>query len=478
MSLKSSERRLVCRYLEGTNDSNHREGDIVRATSSWTVATLVVCTLLVVGTASAEDWPAWRGPGGRGVWSEDGIVARFPSEGLTVRWRTPIKEGYAGPAVADGRVFVADFERHKGTPRIDGVERLLALDENTGEVLWRRSWEVDYSSMMGSYAEGPRAVATVDGDRVYIVGAAGDLLCLHTATGEIVWRKHYPTDYDVGVPIFGFSSAPIVNSDLLIAIVGGEPDALVVAFDKRTGEEIWRALKASSEPGYAQPTIVEAAGRRQLLIWHPLAISSLDPDSGAVLWNFPYEARDTLSVATPVVENDRLFLTQFYGGSLMLELDDRPGVTELWRFKGRSEMPGETKALHSLITTPVFKGETVYGIDSYGELRALDALTGRRLWSDGKMVRQGRWGSAFVVEQGDRWVVVNDQGELIFCRFARDGYEEIDRTQLIEPTTSAGYGARKMFDTRVSWAHPAFANRHVLIRNDKEVLSVSLASSD
>lgn len=432
----------------------------------------------LAGASAAEDWPGWRGPGGRAVWNEDGILERFPSHGLTVRWRSPIKEGYAGPVVADGRVFVADFEHRRGTLRIDGTERLLALDEATGKVLWSHSWEVDYSRIMGSYAEGPRAVATVDGDRVYIVGAAGHLLCLRTSTGAVVWQKHYPTDYDVGVPVFGFSSSAIVDGDLLIAIVGGEPDALVVAFDKRTGDEVWRALEASSEPGYSQPTIVEAAGRRQLLIWHPLAISSLDPQSGAVLWNFPYEAKSSLSVATPVVENDLLFLTQFYGGSLMLELDDRPGAKELWRFKGHTEMPRDTEALHSLITTPIFEGNTIYGIGSYGELRALDAPTGKRLWVDQAMARQGRWGSAFMVRHGDRWVVVNDLGELIFCRFTRDGYQEIDRTQLVEPTTSAGYGPRRLFDVKINWAHPAFANRHVFIRNDTEVLSVSLARND
>ncbi len=442
------------------------------------LATLLLGSLVTAGASLAEDWPEWRGPGGRAIWSEDGIVERFPSEGLTVRWRTPIKEGYAGPVVAGGKVFVADFERHKGTPRIDGTERMLALDEATGKVLWTHSWEVDYSSLMASYAEGPRAVPTVDGDRVYVIGAAGHLLCLNTNTGKVIWQKHYPTDYDVGIPVWGFSSSPIVNGDLLIAIVGGEPDALVVAFDKKTGAEVWRALEASSEPGYSQPTIVEVAGHRQLLIWHPMAMSSLDPDSGDVLWHFPFETRGALTVATPVVENNLLFLSTFYGGSLMLELDDGPGVKELWRMKGRSEMPGDTEALHSLITTPILKGETIYGIDSYGELRALDAPTGKRLWEDKTMARQGRWGSAYVVEQGDRWVVFNDLGELILCRFTRNGYEEIDRTKLIEPTTSAGFGPRKRFDAKINWGHPAYANRHVFIRNDVEILSASLEKAD
>ena len=430
------------------------------------------------GDLRSDDWPEWRGPGGKAVWTEDGIIERFPSDGLTVRWRTPVQEGYAGPAVADGRVFVADFAREEESGRIGGKERVLALDEATGEILWSSTWNVDYARIMASYAEGPRAVPTVDGDRVYIMGAAGHLICLNTENGEMMWQKHYPTDYDVGVPIFGFSSSPIVYGDTLIAIVGGEPDAMVVAFDKLTGKEKWRALEANSEPGYSQPTIVHAAGREQLLIWHPLAISSLDPSTGEVLWNFPYEARDTLSVATPMVENGRLFLTQFYGGALMLELDDRPGVKELWRKKGLTEMPGDTEALHSLITTPVFEGETVYGIDSYGELRALDAKTGERLWEDKTMARQGRWGSAFIVEQGDRLIVFNDEGELIFCRFKRGGYEEIDRIELIEPTTSAGFGKSRFADALINWGHPAFANQHVIVRNDKEVISVSLAEPE
>ncbi len=375
--------------------------------------------LLIVASAGvcfAGDWPAWRGPQGDAVWREEGILERFPEGGLDIRWRVPIGEGYAGPAVAAGRVFVGDFARHEGTPRIDGIERLVALDQATGEILWTQSWEVDYSAMMGSYAEGPRAVPSVADDLVYFMGAAGHLMALRVETGEIAWQKHYPTDYDVTVPIFGFSSAPLIDGELLIALVGGEPDAMVVAFDRRTGEEAWRAIETRSEPGYSQPAIVEAGGRRQLLIWHPLAITSLDPESGEILWNFDYETRDTLSVANPIVAKDRLFLTQFYGGSLMLQLNDDSTVTELWRRRGHTEMPKDTDALHSLNTTPLFDGETVWGIDSYGELRALDAATGDRLWTDTTMARQGRWGSAFIVEQGDRMIAFTDLGDLVFFR--------------------------------------------------------------
>ena len=333
---------------------------------------------------------------------------------------------------------------------------------------------------MGSYADGPRVTPTVDEERAYLMGAAGDLVAMNVQTGEIVWRKNYPTDYDVGVPIFGFSSAPIVRGEKLIALVGGEPDALVVAFDRRTGEELWRSLGVRSEPGYATPTVVEAAGREQMLIWHPLAISGLDPDSGEELWTFEYEAKDTLSVATPVVAKDRLFLTQFYGGSLMLQLgrDEQGGytATELWRKKGESEMPGKTDGLHSLITTPLFDGDTIWGIDSYGELRALDAATGERIWEDKTFARQGRWGAAFSVRQGDRYVAFTDTGDVVFYRVDREAYQELSRTHLLEPTINAGFGPRRYAEAFVHWGHPAFANRNIFVRNDEKVIAASLAA--
>ena len=434
--------------------------------------------LVASAPVAAEDWPAWRGTDGLAIWSEEGILEELPESGLEVRWRAEVKEGYAGPAVAGGRVFVADFER-AGPRKLAGRERVVALDEETGEHLWTHAWEVSYAAIMGSYAEGPRAVPTVSGNRVYAVGAAGHLVCLDTETGKVVWQKHYPSDYDVGVPIFGFSSSILIRGDLAITIVGGEPDAMVVAFDKETGEERWRALETVSEPGYAQPTVVELAGREQLLVWHPVALAGLDPDTGEVLWEFAYEAKDTLSVANPVVSGNRLFVTQFYGGSLMLEIEktaDGFEAKELWRAKGESEMPGKTAALHSLITTPIFEGETVYGIDSYGELRALEAATGQRLWENKKMVRQGRWGTAFSVRQGDRWVAFTDEGDVVFYRLDREAYQELSRTRLLEPTTSAGFGPRRFADALVNWGHPAFANRHIVVRNDREVISASLAA--
>ena len=442
---------------------------------------VLIVTGVVWGAQSlaADDWPQWRGAGRLAVWHEDGIVDRFPDDGLKVTWRTPVRSGFAGPAVADGRVFVLDWQEDPESRTLDGTERLVALDEETGEVLWTHEWGTTYRMLQGSYAVGPRATPTVDGDRVYALGATGMLHCLDVETGELLWQKSYIEDYDTSVATWGIASAPLVDGERLIAIVGGEPDALVVAFDKRTGEELWRALDVVGEMGYGQPVIAEAGGVRQLIVWHPAALASLDPETGAVYWEEPWEVSMGISVATPVRDDNYLLVSQFYNGSLMMRLDtDRPGATMIWKGGSRSEMPGETEGLHSLITTPIVSGENVYGVGSYGELRGLDARTGERLWMSGEMTAQARWGTAFMVRHGERYFVSNDEGYLIIARFTPEGYVELDRTMLLEATSSAGFGPQRRFDRLVSWAHPAFANRHVVQRNDREVIRASLAAAD
>ena len=147
----------------------------------------VVAVLVVAGivwgaqAVRAEDWTQWRGADRLAVWHETGIVESLPDTGLKVAWRAPIRSGFAGPAVADGRVFVLDWLEDPESRTLDGAERLVALDEATGEQLWVNEWATSYRMLQVSYAIGPRATPTVDGDRVYVVGASGECCAASTS---------------------------------------------------------------------------------------------------------------------------------------------------------------------------------------------------------------------------------------------------------------------------------------------------------
>ena len=436
-------------------------------TGPATAAALVFSLGLTV--LSANDWPEFRGEGRTGVWTESGILETFPADGLDVRWRTPIHHGFSGPSVADGRIFITDFERAGG---LDGTERILCLDEETGEILWTHSWDVSYLGV--SWDEGPRATPTVDGDRVYAVGATGIMTALSVETGDVIWTTNFVEDFGAEIPQWGFSSAPIVDGERVITLVGGTPDAKVVAFDRATGNEVWRALSSvEAGAGVAQPIFIDAGGVQQLIIWHPLAVSSLDPATGEVYWEQPFEVGYDMTVATPVRRATDLFLTTFYDGPMMLALDnDRPDATMRWRGNSRSEIL--TDGLHAVIGTPIIDGDHIYGFDSYGQLRCLVAATGERVWATQEATgERARWTTAFMVQHEDRVFINNDRGDLIIAKLSPEGYEEISRTPLLAPTSKPG-NRREL--TYVNLSHPAYANQHIIARNDEEIISASLAA--
>jgi outer membrane protein assembly factor BamB len=441
---------------------------------------------LAAGAARADDWPQWLGPKRDGVWREKGILDKFPAKGPKVLWRTPVARGYAGPAVAGGRVYLLDFQPAEGArdpgknpfnaTKLDGKERVLCLDEKTGKILWHHDYDCPYTI---SYPFGPRCTPVVAGGKVYTLGAMGDLLCLDAAKGTVLWSKNFPRDYDAPKPMWGFAAHPLLDGDKLICMVGGKGSE-VVAFDKDSGKEVWKALTLDGvQLGYCPPVVFEAGGKRQLIIWDPARVHSLDPASGKEYWSQRFMVGANMTIPTPRLDGNRLFLTNFYSGAMLLELDrDKPAAKVLWKKKGRNEQPDNTEALHCVISTPVFQGAYIYGVCSYGQMRCLEAATGKRLWMDlkatgSKEKSSDRWDNAFIVEQGGRYFLFNEQGDLIIAKLTPKGYEEVSRAHILAPTSKAGYGG---FLRTVVWSHPAFADRMMFARNDKEIVCVSLAS--
>ena len=405
----------------------------------------------------ADDWPQWLGPQRDGVWREEGIVEKFDGA-PKLRWKADIGGGYAGSAVAGGRVFVTDRQRAKGT------ERVLCFNEADGRPLWMHEYPCAYRV---SYSAGPRCTPTVDGDRVYTLGAMGNLFCLSVKDGKVLWQHDFKKDFGAKTPIWGFAAHPLVDGDKLICLVGGK-QGTTMAFNKMTGKVIWAALPGP-DLGYCPPMIFKAGGQRQLIIWHPRALNSIDPETGKVYWTEPFRIRSGLSIPTPRLHGDLLFVTSFYNGPLMMRLDkNKPKATVAWRATGRSER--NTEQLHAIIATPFIEDGHIYGVCSYGQFRCLKAATGERVWESLKPVtgKVGRWANAFLVKHRDRFFIHNEKGDLIIAKLSPKGYQEISRAKLIEPTNRAA-------GRQLVWSHPAFANRSIYLRNDKEVRCYSLA---
>ncbi|HEV3303029.1 MAG TPA: PQQ-binding-like beta-propeller repeat protein [Planctomycetaceae bacterium] len=438
----------------------------------------VIATLLASSALSANDWPQWLGPERDGVWRETGLIAQFPKEGPKIRWRVPIGSGYSGPAVVGDRVYVMDRQKRTGDATkpagsrgrsIPGNERVLCLSATDGKIIWKHEYDCPYTI---SYSSGPRCTPLIRDGRVYALGAMGDLTVLDAADGHLHWAKNLAHEFNVKVPFWGFAAHPLLDGDLLYCIVGGKGTA-VVALNKTTGTTVWKSLD-TVDTGYSPPMLYEFGGKKQLIVWLSEALYGLDPATGKQLWKHAYPdgvpmQRPAVNIITVKKVDDLLFISTFYHGPMMLKVEGDK-ATMVW--KGQSANPGKPDGAHCLMASPVFKDGYGYAVGSVGDLHCFKAKTHENVWETFAAVtgRKAECGTVFLVPQGDHFVLFNDQGDLILADLTPKGYHEISRAHILEPVEMAR-------GRNIVWSHPAFADRCVFARNEKEMVCVSLAQA-
>jgi len=383
----------------------------------------IIFPIALAFASRAEDWPQWRGSDRDGVWHETGIQKKFPAEALPVRWRAPVGYGFSSPVIAKGRVYVTDALLDR--PKVRG--RVLCFEETTGKLLWTFSREkTNYPAwaFVPGQEPSPNGTPVVADRKVYATGPqAHHLYCLEAVSGELVWERDLAQNYQIEETAT-ISASPLVDRDRVILQVGGKPDACVVAFDRKSGKEIWRSLNETA--GQASPIIVQAGGRRQLIVWTTQSVSSLDPATGQLFWREAFAAGNSSAVAT--------------------------------------------RRILSGTSTPLLQGNYVYSLSPDGNLVCLDAETGRQIWETDQVTRPKSGSSAtmHMTVNGSSVFIYNELGELILAHLSPQGYEEICRTRLVEPTYP--FGGRKL-----TWAAPSFANRHVFARTEKEIICAPLS---
>jgi outer membrane protein assembly factor BamB len=410
---------------------------------------LLALTLSVLLSAAlrADDWPQWRGPNRDGVCGETGLLQSFPAEGLKVRWRVPVGWGFSSPVVAQGRVYLADSELVK--PR--AKERLHCFDESTGKALWTHVYEAAYEDWAFDPKQevGPVTTPIVQNGKVYTLGRRGHLFCLDARKGDVLWQRNLEKDYQAG--------SPLIEGDLLILFLGEKSPACVVALNKDTGKEVWKALDETWT--YSSPIVITSGGKRQLIVWTQESVTSLDPAAGKTYWRQRLLTSNEYAVSTPVFHKDRLLI-----GGLMFQLDaDKPGAAVLWP---ASKAP--SRRIFSHTSTALFRGDHLFSAKSSGELICVEASTGKQVWEVDTVTDLKSGASIHLTPNGDSVLLYTDKGELIRAQLTSEGYQEISRVALLEPTFP--FAGRK-----VAWSPPAYANRHIFVRNGKELVCASLA---
>jgi hypothetical protein len=418
------------------------------------------------------DWPCFLGPTGDSVSPEKGLLASWPKDGPRIVWEKKMAEGYATTSISRGRAFVFDRLRH--------LARLQALKSETGEHIWSFEYTTDYADQY-NYSGGPRCCPVVDGDRVYIFGPEGMLHCIKAEDGKLVWKLDTQKEFNVRQNFFGVGSTPVIEGDLLIAMIGGSPpdskdtpfDELkgngtgVVAFDKYTGQVKW---KSSDElASYSSPVLATMGKQRRLFVFARGGLLGMDPTSGKVDFHYPWRARDLESVnaSNPVVVGHKVFITETYGpGGSLLEMTP-DGYKEVWT----DAKKGRDKSMQCHWNTPIHVDGYLYGSSGRhtgnAELRCIELATGKVMWSVADLTR-----CSLLLVDG-HFICLAEDGTLMLLKVNPKKYEEVSRVQLTTDKTMPENEAAHLLKYPC-WAAPVLSHGLLYVRGKDRLVCLEV----
>jgi outer membrane protein assembly factor BamB len=405
----------------------------------WCV--LLIAVVCPTAELRAEDWPQWRGPLRTGQAAAGSRAPeRLPAE-PKVLWRLKVGEGFASPVVADGKVFHFDNQ--------DGKETLHALKAQDTQELWRAAVYQTFRDEQGP--PGPRCTPVVDGDRVYAQSGLGELQCLSVVDGKRLWHVNFTNNFGSaflgedskipGAAEHGYTAAPVVIGERLIACVGGTNGAGVVAFDKRTGEMLWKSQDDLA--AYAAPMMAKLAGVTQAVCFTVSGLIGLALDDGRLLWRVPLQAKYGRNCATPIIVNDWVVAGSYQAGSI--------GVRVSATGTGlKAEQLWTNKALAMNFSSPVAVGRHFYGLGPAKNIFCAEIETGRVLWSkEGYISSSADVAHAGFLLLGQNILVCTDSGELVLMAADPAQCRELGRMQVCGK----------------NWCSPAYADGRLYVRD-------------
>ena len=397
---------------------------------------------LAAATSDATEWPDYRGPERRGVYTGPALSVERMESGPSPLWRAQIGEGHSSVTVADGKVFVAGLR--------DGNQTVAALDVASGSEMWTHTWKSGYGFFRGLFSgvvgsgKGPRATPVWDDGRVFALGPGGELVCLDDETGTRVWGTNILDDGDAKNDIHGVAATPLVVDGAIVAFLGGKAKSLVLAYDKTNGDPLWSSL--GGDGSYTSPMLAVLGGVRQIVVVTGDRVAGLAIEDGKPLWSAPWGSAN--AAAQPVVIGSHLFLSDTSGATLVTV--DRDGDAF------RAEIAWSSIAMKNNISSSVAVDGYIYGLDG-SILACIDVETGTRQW------KNGRFGRGQILRAGDDLLVLAESGEVVLVEANPEEYGELARFEAVSEKT---------------FSAPALSDGKLFVRGGEWLVSYDVASEE
>jgi outer membrane protein assembly factor BamB len=402
----------------------------------------LMATILITTTIFAADWPQWRGPDRTDVSREKGLLKSWPKDGPRLVWKFQEAGGsYSGPSIVGDRLYCCGSDKER--------EFVFAVNVRNGKQEWSTDFSKGYTHGRG---DGPRGNPTVDGDHLYVLGGGGQLACLETRGGKLVWSKNLSKDLGGQMMSgWGYSESVLIDGDQLICTPGGKNGTLA-ALDKKTGDVLWRSKESTDSAAYSSVIIAEVSGVKQYVQMTGKGVIGVAPKDGKVLWHYTEGKYQTAVIPTPIYHENHVFITRGYGvGCDMIKLTLNADGT----FKADKDYANKNMVNHH--GGVILLGDYLYGYSDGKGWVCQDFKTGEIKWSDKKFSKGSVTfadGMLYCYAEGDGAVVLSEAGTA--------GWKEVGRFKI--PETSKLHKGQVMY-----WTHPVVANGRLYIR-DQDLL--------